>query len=525
MSELVSLTVPDSIQEFPLNEDSVVFIVGAWEGKHAQYFIDRYNPNMFLFEPQKIRAKLLKEKFAGNLKVKVFCFGLGEMSTRLELSRVGTDRCSFIHRLEGMDLGEGDFEGPHARARIMEVGEFMGQERLSGIDLILMNCEGYEFRLLPWICQTKIINRCQYLMVQFHMHHEGSDRMEEIKKMMVRTHRIRDDYEPAWIVWEKKKKRELIYGHKGLQTYRTAEGILQVVNKVHGDDKYEINLKGIKNAAAKMKLLEGSGFTPKLLRETKQSIIQEDLGLSEGVENFSTDDWQDFRRHLTRALITLRQKRIRHGDLNGNNIIIKNKKPYIIDWQESHTIGTKPPQQMPMHDTCWLFGNIVRWIGNPVKSDPYRVCRRWNHINGDLMGGADCSLPLEGKALLDVGCFQGDFSAMAAAELMKVTGIDPGGFRSGEDSIEIGKELWKGVDNLTLIQMDVVDWPNFNYDIVLFMDTFPYVVRDHGKERAIEILNKMVKEEYGPTSRPRISLVVGYSLSMIPILWPRYSPT
>ncbi|MDP2720285.1 MAG: FkbM family methyltransferase, partial [Dehalococcoidia bacterium] len=178
-------------------------IVGGFEGKHAQYYVDKYNPHVYIFEPQTELTPVLKQRFAKNPKVKVIQAGLGDKSGTLEMSRVGTDRASFICRLKGVDNGEDTFVGPHAKGRIIEIGEFMRAEGIFQIDLLLSNCEGYEFILLPWIAKEKYA--IKYLMVQFHMHHEGNECLPDIKKALSATHKIRDDYEPAWIVWEMKK--------------------------------------------------------------------------------------------------------------------------------------------------------------------------------------------------------------------------------------------------------------------------------------------------------------------------------
>lgn len=288
---------------------------------------------------------------------------------------------------------------------------------------------------------------------------------------------------------------KLIHDHPGLMTWRTPKGILQVLDSKHGEELFNINFKGIHNCATMLRLLDGSGFTPKLIQENNYSILMEDLGGSEGVIDWTPDDWQNLRRALVKILITFRQKGIRHGDLNGNNIIIKDKKPYIIDFQETHYLDQPPPQRLPIPDTYWIYSTIINWINDANYSDPYRVLRRWALIYNDLNDNKyRLDFPWKNKGLLDMGCFQGDFSALAAAEYFKVVGIDPGGFRSGENSIQIALNLWSDIPNLSFGQFDIAEWGNFKYDVILFMDTFPYVVGAHGKEKAIELLNQMVRE-------------------------------
>jgi len=200
--ELISLRVPDSIQEFPLTKESMVFIVGGWAGAHAKYYVDKYNCHVHIFEPQYDMAVRLVEMFAAKKKVQVHSFGLGIESGEFPLSRVGTDRCSFVHRLAGKDGDESTFEEPHGSGRLMEVEEFLKMAKIDKVDLCLINCEGYEFKLLPHLVQNELIQKFVYLMVQFHLHHEGSELMIPIRDMLSKTHDVRDDYEPAWIVWD-----------------------------------------------------------------------------------------------------------------------------------------------------------------------------------------------------------------------------------------------------------------------------------------------------------------------------------
>lgn len=206
MEELVSLRVPDSIQEFPLGTESIVFIVGGFQGAHANYYAENYDPYIYIFEPQRHMYFMLVDRFADNKKVKVLNMGLGIENGKFKLSRVGTDRCSFIHRLPGKDGNESTFEGPYEAGKLAEIKDFMEKEGIKKVDLLFSNCEGYEFKLLPHIVDTGVIKNVRFLMVQFHLHHEGAELMPKIREMIGRTHDIREDYEPAWITWKPKPK-------------------------------------------------------------------------------------------------------------------------------------------------------------------------------------------------------------------------------------------------------------------------------------------------------------------------------
>ena len=202
--ELISLRVPSSIQDFPIGEDSMVWVVGGWYGKHASYYVETYGCNVVIFEPQADVADALVRQFKGKPKVKVFPYGLGTETVKAQMSRAGTDRCSFVHRLEGKDLGETTFEGPYIRAAIKDIAEVV--QELGAPDLCLMNCEGSEWVLLSYMVNTGLMSKFRFLMVQFHAHHEGVEMLDAILEGMAKTHQVRDDYYPAWITWEPKPK-------------------------------------------------------------------------------------------------------------------------------------------------------------------------------------------------------------------------------------------------------------------------------------------------------------------------------
>ena len=62
-----------------------------------------------------------------------------------------------------------------------------------------------------------------------------------------------------------------------------------------------------------------------------------------------------------------------------------------------------------------------------------------------------------------------------------------------DNNINIARELW-GYPNIKFEKANVMDWSDFNYDVVLFMDTFSHLVKYLDKESPINLLRRMVKE-------------------------------
>lgn len=259
-----------------------------------------------------------------------------------------------------------------------------------------------------------------------------------------------------------------------------------------GVDLYDINETAIHNEGVMLSEMEGSGYTPKLVHIGGGTSFQEDVGVSE-----IPLDAEVWRQNLVRMLATIRARGLRHGDLRGSNIITRGNHPWAIDWQESHYIGDVPPQKSPYSDSHLLMQHIIGTVGRTGVADVPRVARRWGSILGAMGATTNLELPLKGKTFLDLGCFQGDFVALAASEGMKAAGIDRGGFRTGENSIHIGRHLWRGFPygTVALIEEDIVN-PSGGYhaDVVMMFSTWSYIVQDYGQNRAEELLYEIIEE-------------------------------
>ena len=222
-----------------------------------------------------------------------------------------------------------------------------------------------------------------------------------------------------------------IGGHVGLDVFRKSV-IVKRVSPDAPQERREANTKALERTVVILEALKDCHFAPKVYASQPGLVIQEDFGVTEPVT-----DWVAFRRDCMRNLYEMRKRSIRHGDYNGNNFVVRGNRQYVIDWQEAHFLDEPPPQVSPISDSFHLCMSLWRWMGPSEVSDSYYFARRWAAILHDLGASGAAAMPLKDKTLLDLGCFQGDFCAMAAIEGMKAIGVDTGGFRSGEDSLAI----------------------------------------------------------------------------------------
>ncbi len=257
-----------------------------------------------------------------------------------------------------------------------------------------------------------------------------------------------------------------------------------------GVDLYDLNVTAIHNEAAMLDAMSGSGYAPELIDVGDDWNTQEDLGHTEAPQ-----DMEVWRQNLVRMLAAIRARGLRHGDLKGNNIITRGNRSWAVDWQESHRIGDVAPQKSPYSDSLLLMQHIIGTKGPNGQYDTPRVARRWGAVIGSLGATTTLGLPLANKLFLDLGCFQGDFTALAASEGMLALGIDRGGFRTGENSIETGRRLWADFPfgAIHLAEEDILDvGAQYSRDVVVMFSTWAYIVQDYGRRQANDLLRAII---------------------------------
>ncbi len=275
----------------------------------------------------------------------------------------------------------------------------------------------------------------------------------------------------------------------GLTVFRETlgDGSTRIVKEAFGPN----DLEGLHNEAKMLTLMSGTGFAPELLEEHEDYIIQEDLG----EHHHEAKDGELLRHNSVKFLHTIRSKGINHGDLTGVNVFFRDNSPVAIDWQQSHMMDEKNPNPKRSLNDSYFFWRTMQSF--PTKDHPTpdtpRVLRRWMAVMGGLKGWGH-GLPLKGKTFLDLGCFQGDFCALAGLEGMNAVGVDQGGFRQGEDSVAIGNGLWDYMNNVNLVNHNILDWVDFGHDAVMMFSTWPYIFNDYGLEVAYDLLKKIIDQ-------------------------------
>jgi FkbM family methyltransferase len=178
---------------YDLNENSVVFDLGGYEGQWASDIFSMYLCTVFVFEPFQDYARNIQRRFAKNSKIKVFEFGLGKDDSRSLLYM--NDDATSLYGKEGK---------PH-EIEIKKASRFISSQHPGIIDLVKINIEGAEYDLLEELIDHGDITKIKNIQVQFHdFVPEARSRMEKIQASLSRTHRLTYQYEFVWENWELK---------------------------------------------------------------------------------------------------------------------------------------------------------------------------------------------------------------------------------------------------------------------------------------------------------------------------------
>lgn len=176
---------------YPLNENSVVFDVGGYEGKFADEIFNKYKCTIYVFEPVNKFYQSICERFKNNPKIKVFNFGLSDKDAEMIISV--SDDASSIHT------------NSYNKENIIlkSINSFIANNNILHIDLMKINIEGGEFQVLPALIDSNFVANIENLQIQFHNFIPNSVEMREnIRKELSKTHQLTYDYYFVWENWK-----------------------------------------------------------------------------------------------------------------------------------------------------------------------------------------------------------------------------------------------------------------------------------------------------------------------------------
>jgi FkbM family methyltransferase len=181
---------------YDLDEKSLVFDLGGYEGQWASDIFGKYKCSVWIFEPSHLFHKRIVSRFSHNTSMTVFNFGLSNRDGELKLYE-SEDASSVVHdkaltnKFEVIQLRSAD--------------SFLQEKNIRQIDLMKINIEGAEYDLLDHLIETGWISKVVNVQIQFHNFFDNAgQRMETIQNALARTHKPTYQYKFVWENWTRK---------------------------------------------------------------------------------------------------------------------------------------------------------------------------------------------------------------------------------------------------------------------------------------------------------------------------------
>lgn len=179
---------------YSLNENSVVFDLGGYEGEFAQKMFDKYGCNIYVFEPVKEYYEIIEDRFKDISKIKAFHFGLSDKDEKSSITLSDNGTSVFLT------------EGEKEEISLKSTANFLNNHNIKKIDLLKINIEGGEFSVLPDLIKNNKIHNINNLQIQFHNFIPNAEKLRnDIRDELCKTHHLTYDYFFVWENWQRNR--------------------------------------------------------------------------------------------------------------------------------------------------------------------------------------------------------------------------------------------------------------------------------------------------------------------------------
>jgi FkbM family methyltransferase len=180
--------------DYPLNNNSVVFDLGGYEGQWASDIYSRYRCKIYIFEPVPQFAKEIKQRFLKNPDIHVQDFGLSDKDGKIKLSMEANATSAYKESDDSVEV------------ELRKANHFIKEKNIESIDLIKINIEGGEYDLLDHLLSEGLVRNIQNLQIQFHdFVPDAETRMNHIQDQLKKTHELTYQFPFVWENWRLKQ--------------------------------------------------------------------------------------------------------------------------------------------------------------------------------------------------------------------------------------------------------------------------------------------------------------------------------
>ncbi|MBD2655389.1 FkbM family methyltransferase [Synechocystis sp. FACHB-383] len=180
---------------YDLNEFSIVFDLGGFEGQWTSDIFSMYCCKIHVFEPVKTFADKIEKRFIKNTKIIVHQFGLSNVNKETEIFIDADSSSAFKGKISSEDIED---------INLVKAIDFIKNHNIKYIDLIKINIEGGEYDLLEHLIESGFIQNINNIQVQFHdFMPDAVMKMANIQEELSKTHFLTYQYPFVWENWKK----------------------------------------------------------------------------------------------------------------------------------------------------------------------------------------------------------------------------------------------------------------------------------------------------------------------------------
>lgn len=181
-------------QMLEVPEHGSIVVAGAYEGRYVHYLSEMF-PKAFIvgYEPQRASYRIASNRLQGRAGIVFINAGLGTGDREVRMFNSETDGANIIR--EG---------GKLSRVVIKDAVNEIHSRLPRTVDLFVMNMEGSEWAVLPYLMDEMLHHRIRSFAIQFHPDYVSAERAFRVREQLSwYYHLIHNDY-PSWTYWKRK---------------------------------------------------------------------------------------------------------------------------------------------------------------------------------------------------------------------------------------------------------------------------------------------------------------------------------
>jgi len=180
--------------DYPLDESSVVFDVGGYDGNFTALIYEIFQCKIYVFEPHPELFSKLKIRFKEQKNIIILNKALSDFSGYAEISDD-----SNASRISSTKLNAG------IKCEVTTLNSVMLEHEIETIDLMKVNIEGSEFELFSDIFNHGLQDSILAFLVQFHdFVPNAAKKRATILEQLGKTHSLKWCFDFVWESWIKK---------------------------------------------------------------------------------------------------------------------------------------------------------------------------------------------------------------------------------------------------------------------------------------------------------------------------------